>query len=257
MVKDGNRLTSHEGLFIRWLGGPSVEFVGSGISGFVDPFLSNWGNDEWVRTFPPLVDPHKVQCCDLVLITHEHEDHCDPVTIRALLTHNTPCILAPATAAERLQLAKETKEIPLNIRVVAAGEKHVFGELSVEVFRTSDPLSQAPVGYLLRIKTIGVVFMGDSLFDEDLLVHVKDMGGIDAVFVSVGKNPPEQRYYYSVDDLQKAAAILYPITVIPIHWDLWTKTFVDLAERGIAERIFRKNRNVLILRRGEDIVLGK
>jgi len=255
MVKEGNRPTSYEGLFIRWLGGPSVEFVSGCISGFVDPFFSDWGNDEWVRAFPPLIDPHRVQRCDLVLITHEHEDHCDPVTIRALVAHNNPYVLAPAPAAERLQLAKETKEIPMNVRIVAAGEKHVFGELAVKVFRTSDPLSQAPVGYLLRTKTVGVAFMGDSLFDEELLVRVKAMGEIDAVFVSVGKNPPEQRYYYSVDDLQKAAAILYPATVIPIHWDLWTKTFVDLSEGAIAERLLRQNRNVLILHRGANIVL--
>lgn len=228
---------------LEWLGGPSIRFMGDNVEGFVDPFFSNWSDGEWIRVSPPSIDPISVKRCDLILITHEHEDHCDPVTIRALVKNNNPLIFAPEPSAIRLrnELRKLAEE--MNLYEVEAGDKRAFRSLTIQVFQTFDPLSKGAVGYILDGGGKRVAFMGDSLFDKNVLSVVKT---VDLVFISVGNNPPDKKYYYSIEELLEAASILYPTLVVPIHWDLWTKTFIDLSSHEFREYLSSASGNILI-----------
>lgn len=232
------------------LGGPSLAFESAEVTGFVDPFFSNWSNSEWIRRFPPLIDPRMVRHCDLILITHEHEDHCDPTTIKGLYSNSSPRVLAPRPAVARLEASDEFDESLPRTRVVRPDEKLRVGDLAIEVVETEDPLSSGAVGYLVKTTAACVLFLGDSLFSESLLERLAGRAAIDAVFVAVGANPPRERYYFSIEELLEAARILYPSLVVPIHWDLWTKTYIDPKPL-----ITREHRNIVILKHGEVLLL--
>ncbi|GIP37234.1 MBL fold metallo-hydrolase [Paenibacillus sp. J31TS4] len=65
----------------------------------VDPYLSNWVyeliGDPWTRSYPPVVDPAKLQGTDYVLLTHHHEDHMDRLTLTAMAEHTGAKFITP------------------------------------------------------------------------------------------------------------------------------------------------------------------
>ena len=240
------------GQIVIWvLGGGSLAFKAVGTFGFVDPFFSDWSNSEWVRRFPPVIDPNMVQMCDVVLITHEHEDHCDPATIKGICSNSSAQIIAPSPSIERLKKSDVFNDLtPVRIETVELGRNLRVGNLQVTVIKTKDLSSKSAVGYLIQNIRASVLFLGDSLFDKNLLKNLIKKYKISAMFIAFGKNPAGSRYYFSVEDLMEAALIVSPTIVVPIHWDLWTKTYTN------PEPLLSVGRNnILILKRGEMISL--
>jgi L-ascorbate metabolism protein UlaG (beta-lactamase superfamily) len=238
-------------LAIWVLGGGSLAFKSVGTFGFVDPFFSDWSNSEWVRRFSPVIDPNMVQMCDVVLITHEHEDHCDPVTIKGICSNSSAQIIAPSPSVERLKKANIFSDLtPVRIKIAELGSNFRVGDLQVTVIQTKDLSSKGAVGYLLQNIRASVLFLGDSLFDKNLLKNLIQKYEISTMFIALGKNPAGRRYYFSVENLMEAALIVSPTLVVPIHWDLWTKTYIN------PESLLSTGRNnILILKRGEMISL--
>ena len=211
------------------LGGGTVAVRSHTALALIDPFFSDWSSEEWKRRFPPMILPNEIHACDLVLITHEHEDHCDPDTIRPLLGVNPNAVLVgPRLSIDRLRANAALDAIPAAQVIAATAGHHLsVADLSITVVRTYDPLSKGPVGYLVCSSQVAVLFMGDSLFDRRLLVDLVSQHRPDMLVVALGANPPEEKYYYSVDEVIEAARVVYPSCVLPIHWDLWTKTYVN------------------------------
>nr|AGF93139.1 beta-lactamase fold-like protein [uncultured organism] len=237
---------SGDHLAIWPLGGGSVGLKSGSKIGFVDPFLSNWSDDEWIRRFPPEVSPGKVENCSFVLITHEHEDHFDPETLTGLLEKNDFPIIAPQSVRSRLEGDPSTRRIEENLDTVISGEVRDISGLTVEIVETRDPLSELPLGFVLTVDSGSVGFMGDSLYDPDLVLPLCESHDLDAVFFAVGDNPPGEKYYLSIEELKVTAEELKPCLVVPIHWDLWTKTYINPLDFDLEEYD-----NVKIVRRGE------
>jgi len=236
------------------LGGGSVAVKSHTAMALIDPFFSDWSSEEWKRRFPPIILPNEIHACDLVLITHEHEDHCDPDTIRPLLEVNPNAVLVgPGPSIDRLR-----RNVALDgfttgqIIEVTSGQSFNVSDLSITAVSTYDPLSKRPVGYLIRSSKASILFMGDSLFDEHLLTCLVSQYKPDLFVVALGSNPPDKQYYYSVSDVIEAARITYPSYVLPIHWDLWTKTYIN-------PKIHIKTRipNLILTNRGKLVSIPK
>lgn len=252
LVQQMEKTRVSSGQLVLWvLGGGSLAFKSTGMFGFVDPFFSDWSDSEWVRRFPPVLDPNTVRTCDMILITHEHEDHCDPVTIKGLCSKHSLDLLAPGPSVERLEASGIFSDLPQqHIELVKPGKELQVEDLRITAVQTRDPLSHGAVGYLVQTATVRVLFLGDSLFDEELLRSLVQGHDIDAMFIAVGANPLGERYYFSIEELVEAARIVSPTLVVPIHWDLWTKTYVN------PESLLPQERgNIAIIKRGEMLVL--
>jgi len=236
------------------LGGGSVAVKSHTAMALADPFFSDWSSERWKRRFPPIILPDEIHSCDLVLITHEHEDHCDPNTVRPLLAMNHNVVLVgPAPSIDRLRRnGVFDGRTDLQIIEATSGQDFSIADLSITVVRTYDPLSQGPVGYLVRSSQGSILFMGDSLFDEELLTSLASQHRPDVFVVALGNNPPGEQYYYSVSEVVEAARVVYPSYILPIHWDLWTKTYVN-PKKHITTEI----PNLLLTDRGEFVSVPK
>ncbi len=96
----------------------------------IDPYLSdiaNGGVAGFARTFPSPVKPSELKV-DVYVITHDHLDHLDPVTIEAYSYKTDTWFIAPRLAAKKLL----TLGIPEGrILIVNAGESKTVNSINI------------------------------------------------------------------------------------------------------------------------------
>jgi len=154
------------------------------------------------------IDPHRVTAgdtADLVLITHEHFDHMDPASIKAVEGPNT-VIVANAPCARQLQGK-------VKARVVGIDEGQSLNEKGVQV--------RAVPGYNdihRRGHNVGFVFGlgGLTIYHAGDTGHVPEMaslGPIDVALLPIGGT-------YTMDEKEAAEAVndIRPKVAVPMHY---------------------------------------
>src|SRR6266508_1435259 len=61
----------------------------------IDPFIGPGKPPEWTRMTPPAFTPGQVRGIDTVLLTHEHDDHTDPVALTAVRLRTEATVIGP------------------------------------------------------------------------------------------------------------------------------------------------------------------
>jgi L-ascorbate metabolism protein UlaG (beta-lactamase superfamily) len=212
----------------RWMGHSTVLVEAETVRVAVDPW--RW-RDEAFKA-------------DLVLVTHEHADHCSPDDIqRALAPREEAIVMCTAAAAVRLPM-------PLLDRCHVVEEGDSAGhEFWTEYFSGAVRLRFLPhegperargfhprghgVSYHVEIEGTRHLFLGDS---RALPEH--EMLRPDVAFFAVGGLA-----VMDPDEAADAAAAIRPGLAVPIHWgdlngrfDLAVRFARLCAERGIAAR---------------------
>jgi L-ascorbate metabolism protein UlaG (beta-lactamase superfamily) len=154
------------------------------------------------------VDPHRITSgdpADLVLITHDHYDHMDPTSIKAVEGPDT-VIVANAPCARALQGK-------VGGRIVSIEEGQSVTEKGIEV--------RAVPGYNnvhRRGQNVGFVFSlgGATIYHAGDTGHVPEMTGlgrIDVALLPIGGT-------YTMDETEAAQATkdIRPKVVVPIHY---------------------------------------
>jgi L-ascorbate metabolism protein UlaG (beta-lactamase superfamily) len=59
-------------------------------------------NPQWTRRFEPLIDATSIRKVDYVLITHEHRDHCNEMTIKTFEQNLRPEYFLPQASLEQI-----------------------------------------------------------------------------------------------------------------------------------------------------------
>jgi L-ascorbate metabolism protein UlaG (beta-lactamase superfamily) len=154
------------------------------------------------------IDPHRIttgETADLVLITHEHFDHMDPASIKAVEGADT-VIVANAPCARHLQGK-------VKARIVGIEEGQSVTEKGVQI--------QAVPGYNnihRRGSNVGFLFNlgGLTIYHAGDTGHVPEMtslGTIDVALLPIGGT-------YTMDEQEAAAAVkdIRPKVVVPMHY---------------------------------------
>lgn len=156
-----------------------------------------------------------VEPVDVVLLSHLHADHTDLPSLRRVKP--APRVLAPHPAAAWL-----TRRGLGNVGDLRAGEAVSIDPLRVTATsaihdRRRRPLGPAadPVGYVVR-GSRSVYFAGDTDFDPGMA----DLrGSIDVALLPVwGWGRTLGPGHLNPVGAAKAAALIAPAVVIPIHW---------------------------------------
>jgi L-ascorbate metabolism protein UlaG (beta-lactamase superfamily) len=158
------------------------------------------------------VDPHLIrdgEKADLILITHDHFDHLDIASIRALAKDDT-VIVANACCVSQLQGKVAGRVMPI-------GEGQTVSEKGVDV--------RAVAGYNYihpRGSNVGFVFSlrGQTIYhagDTDHIPEMASLGRIDIALLPIGGT-------YTMDEQEAAEAVkvIRPKVVIPIHYGYGT-----------------------------------
>lgn len=177
---------------IHWLGHDSFRIEGDGAVIYIDPWQ--------------LKDAPKG---DLILITHDHSDHCSPDDV-AKIQKDDSVIVTVASAA---------KLLTGNIEVVKPGDEltvkgipiKVIPSYNVNKFRSPGvhfhPRESGYVGFIVTVEGKRIYHTGDS----DV---IPEMAKIET---DIALLPVSGIYVMTADEALKAASIIKPEMAIPMH----------------------------------------
>ncbi len=172
---------------IHWLGHDTFKITGERLL-YTDPFRLKDG-----------------EVADLILITHEHYDHCSPEDIKKIQGPNTT-ILAPVDCVGKLKG---------NIVMVKPGDKITVEGIAIEAvpayntnkqFHTKD---RGWIGYIFNIVSKRIYLAGDT----DRIPEMKTFKDIDIALL-----PVSGTYVMTADEAAAAALDIKPRVAIPMHY---------------------------------------
>jgi L-ascorbate 6-phosphate lactonase len=211
---------------VWWLGQSSLVLKAAGTTIYVDPYLQSSSR----RLVPPAFPPEAVDNADLVLLTHDHLDHIDPIALPGIaLASPGARFVTPRPTVERV-----AELIGDDARVVAAvaGEPLSLGPLEIvpvaakhEEFDQHPTLGYPYLGYVLRLGGLTIYNAGDTIPYEGLVETLQPLA-IDLAFL-----PINGRDYFRTSagtigncDYREAAELATAIgvdTAVPVHYGMF------------------------------------
>lgn len=173
------------------------------------------GHDSFWLEGPPLTwfDPWKIRgrppVADLVLVSHDHFDHCSPDDVDKLRGPHTE-VLAPPAAALRLGRARAVRPgETVSLRGVTV---HAVPAYNVDKFRAPGqpfhPKDAGHVGWVVDYGGVRLYHAGDT----DL---VPEMCAIEC---DIALLPVSGTYVMTVEEAVRAANLLCPKVAVPMHY---------------------------------------
>jgi L-ascorbate metabolism protein UlaG (beta-lactamase superfamily) len=163
------------------------------------------------------VDPYQIEGgpkADLVLISHEHSDHCNLDDLKKI-TAPTTTIIAHAQSENELSKLK-VKEI----KIMKPGDKLKQGDVEVEAVpaynlnkfrepgKVFHPKEDGKLGFIITVKGVRIYHAGDT-------DHIPEMKNIRADIALV---PVSGTYVMTVQEAAQAVESINPKVAIPMHY---------------------------------------
>ncbi len=175
--------------YLTWYGHDCFKIVGGGSVIVIDPFQ--------------LRSPQEP--ADVILITHEHFDHCSPKDFSVLMKPTT-VVYAAAACGTDLEVGKLVSVKP--------GERYEEGGVVIETVpaynlgKTFHPNDGTRVGFVVTIEGQRIYHAGDT----DLIPEMKDLRDISVALV-----PVSGTYVMTPEQAADAVDSFKPALAIPMH----------------------------------------
>lgn len=158
----------------------------------------------------PHVLPDSAEKADIVLVTHEHFDHCNVDNIKRLRGEQTK-VLGPPGVMKKLGFGS-----PMNIdKVTSIGGVKITGidAYNINKFRSpGNPFHPRGlgIGYLIEMDRKAIYHAGDT----DNIPEMTSLGDVDIALLPIGGT-----YTMTVDEAAEAAKVIKPKICVPMHYN--------------------------------------
>ena len=153
------------------------------------------------------IDPYQLdggKPADLILVTHEHFDHCSPEDVAGIQQPGTVIVTEKDSA----------NKLSGDVRVMTPGERLVLDGLTVEAIpayntnKDFHPKANGWLGFIIDIDDVRIYHAGDS-------DHIPEMENLD---VDIALLPVSGTYVMNPDEAVQAALAIKPKLAIPMHY---------------------------------------
>ncbi len=143
----------------------------------IDPYLSNFIADV-PRQFPPPIEPRALKNLSAIFCTHEHADHCDPLTLKpmavaspqALVVASGHCLPILHTA----KIAAERVLVPQVDRTYTLGDMQFTAIPAAHYGLDFDEVNGYRwLGFILTINGVSIYHAGDTIIYDGLVDRLK------------------------------------------------------------------------------------
>ncbi|MFH1146718.1 MAG: MBL fold metallo-hydrolase [Pseudomonadota bacterium] len=182
-----------------WLGHDSFLLMTAGRAVYFDPFQLS-------ENLPP---------AELILISHEHFDHCSPEDVGKIRRGKTAIVTDRAAAAK----------LKGNITIVQPGQQITIEGISIETVPSYNtdkkfhPVSAAWLGFIVTVNGVRVYHAGDT----DFIPEMKD------IRTDIALLPVSGTYVMTAEEAAEAALAIRPALAIPMHYGSIVGTEKDAA----------------------------
>jgi len=159
------------------------------------------------------IDPFNINVnikADIILITHNHYDHCSIKDIEKIAKDNT-IIIMPVDCQS--SITKINKKIQMKILQPRQGIKldgiEIIAVPAYNINKSFHPKAEEWNGYIITLAGIRIYHAGDT----DLIPEMSKLGKIDLALLPIGGN-----YTMNASEAAEAASIIKPKLAVPIHW---------------------------------------
>ena len=173
---------------LRWLGHDGFLLKAGGRNIYFDPFKIK-------GDLPP---------ADLLLITHEHFDHCSPEDIAKIATPETAIITEPQSA----------EKLSGKIKIMQPGESCEIDNIKIEAvpsYNTNKkfhPQANKWLGFIVTVDGVRLYHAGDT-------DHIPEMKNFKA---DIALLPVSGTYVMTAGEAVQAALDIMPQVAIPMHF---------------------------------------
>jgi L-ascorbate metabolism protein UlaG (beta-lactamase superfamily) len=177
---------------MHWLGHDSFRIEGGGLVIYIDPWNIEGGPK-----------------ADLILLTHDHRDHCSPKDVAKVQKEDTVIVTIAAAAAKlsgKIEVVKPGDKVTVKgilINAVPAYNVNKFRSPGVPFH----PKETGHVGFVITVEGVRIYHAGDT-------DHIPEMG---AIATDIALLPVSGIYVMTADEAVAAAATIKPQIAIPMH----------------------------------------
>jgi L-ascorbate metabolism protein UlaG (beta-lactamase superfamily) len=180
-------------------------------------------------------DPFQISggpAADIILISHDHFDHCSPEDVKKIQGKNT-IIVTEADSA---------KKLTGNIEIIKPGETKTVGGITIEAvpsYNTNKDFhvkGKGWLGFIVTLEGMRVYHTGDADF-------IPEMNNLQ---VDIALLPVSGTYVMTANEAAEAAKALKPKIAIPMHYGAIVGTeadaqkFAELLKGTVDVRILEK-----------------
>ena len=186
------------------------------------------------RARPPGIAFEDLPAIDVVLLSHDHYDHCDHASLKKLWRRHAPLAVTPLGNGPLLRAAGfspdriveldwwQSHATPAGLTITATPARHWSNRLS------GPRNGRLWSGFHLRTPDTSIFFAGDTAYDDEMFVNIRQkLGAPDLALIPVGAYLP--RWFMKEQHCNPAEAVqihrdLGAATSIGMHWGTFPLT---------------------------------